>query len=194
MTTLASTGTSTSAPTRPPADDDIEKLKTNFVVPDTAHILRCPSGEFRYKKTVYVWVRMHAREETFDFAATKWAAAKAGRTQWLRPPGGVQLGLEEKATDEAKDYKTVVSINVPPVAEAANDWDIALVSPDLNDTGDEATERKNTLFHAGFFSAIGAVKPAKFRIDVAQLGYNRIWAPSATTDPSAVVARVRQRP
>ncbi len=44
------------------------------------------------------------------------------------------------------------------------------------------------------FSATGAKGPAKFRIDVAQLGYNRTWTPSATTGPSAVVARVRQWP
>jgi hypothetical protein len=191
----------------PPADDDAEKLKTGFVVPGTARTLRCPSGELRYAKTAYVWVRMHAREEVYDFVATKWAAAEATHTPWLRPARGVQLGLvEEAADDEAEGHRTVVVVDVPPVAEAASDWDVALVSPGLGvgvgagAGGDdmEATETENSLFRAAFFSAPGAKGPAKFRIDVAQLGYNRTWPPTTTTTtntgPSAVVARVRQRP
>lgn len=105
----------------PPADDDIKKLKAGFVVYGTAHTQRCLSGEFRYNKTAYVWVRMHAREELFYFAATKWATAEATHTPWLRPARGVQLGLEEKATDKAGVYNKVMIVDVLPVAEAASD-------------------------------------------------------------------------
>lgn len=170
----------------PPMEFDaasIEKLKkAGFTATGRTTKIRIPAGQYRYKRTAHVWVRMHATEDIFDFAATKWTYVEVSHKPWLKEPLGIQLSLDG----------TSLVIDVPPVEEVASDWDISLVAPGLEPTVEEEAERKLTLFRAAF-SNPDVKGPGRFLIDPMQLGFFSSDS-SNTGPPAAVVARVRQSP
>jgi hypothetical protein len=141
--------------------------------PGAARFLRCSSDDFRYIRTVHVWVRMAGHEQDNTFLANHWGRTTAVHRPWLHPPRGVQLHAEDGTA----------MVRLPPVSESAADWDVALVRAGSGPGTAAPAIAAATLFQASFSTA-EATAPGRFCIETARFGYNRTWAAGAVAGAS----------